>query len=253
MGAVRYGGNFPDTIRNHELFIDKSMFVEEFIKSSASVQMILRPSGFGKSMNLSMLESFLSLDAQPGLFLNLEIWKDQEFCEAYYMKYPVINISFKNVKGNDFYSLVSFMWSTFLGLLRDSFSDLVEDVFTFIGAKRNETPHITSIKRALLALTFAVHRKYQKRVILLIDEYDTPLNHARLHGFLREASGFMGTIYSAALKENGHLERACLMGIYDIREADIWIVPNNVVPDTVNDDAYSKYFGVTSDEIRRPY
>ncbi|KAI3652883.1 hypothetical protein MP228_002308 [Amoeboaphelidium protococcarum] len=243
--------NFDEIIEKDALFIDKSLFIKEFMNDGSKVVAILRPRRFGKSTNLSMLQSFLSLNAQPRHFDRYLIGKEIDFVGKHCGKYPVVMLDFKDCKGESWAQMYESVWQCIREMVLRHRHELAEEI-TLLSRDMDftrMTPPVSVIRVAssLKWLTTELHTKYGKRVVVLVDEYDAPLNHAFRQGFYKEASGFFGLLYSSALKSNDALEKACLMGIVEVRNAESGL--NNIQVFSVADRRYSAFFGFSMHEI----
>ncbi|KAI3630897.1 hypothetical protein MIR68_012332 [Amoeboaphelidium protococcarum] len=245
--------NFDEIIEIDALFIDKSLFIKEFMNDGSEVVAILRPRRFGKSTNLSMLKSFLSLNAQPRHFDRYLIGKEIYIVEKHCGKYPVVVLDLKDCKGESWAQMYESVWQCIREMVLRHRHELAEEI-TLLSRDMDftrMTPPVSVIRVAssLKWLTTELHTKYGKRVVVLVDEYDAPLNHAFRQGFYKEASGFFGLLYSSALKSNDALKKACLVGIVEVRGAGILSGLNNVQVYSVADRRYSAFFGFSMDEI----
>lgn len=250
--------NFQKILDREYDIIDKTLFIKDFIngKPEVEVSVILRPRRFGKSLNLSMLRSFLSVGADPRKFERFLIGKDNDFVSEHCGKYPVIFLDMKDCKGQDWNDMFQSLWlqirlaaTSYLTESKKSHGYRQDD--PSIGFLENIDPPAPFIVRNILKwLTASMFNTYGEQVILLIDEYDAPLNHAYLKGFYEEASNFFGVFYSLALKGNDALYKACLMGIVEIRGAGILSGLNNVRVYSPSSERFSQYFGFTLCEVR---
>ncbi|KAJ3378747.1 hypothetical protein HDU92_007145, partial [Lobulomyces angularis] len=243
--------DFDEIIEKNALFVDKTLFIKEFIEGSAEVVNILRPHRFGKSTNLSMLRSFLSIGSDPNRFQRYLIFKEEKFMDQHCGKYPVVFLDLKDIKGDNWDEMLRKI-SLYVGKLVNTFS-------TVLNSKRSHSDQLdfdafTSLTadKGLLttSLSFLIKQLckiYQKRVIVLIDEYDSPLNNAFQKGFYDNAST---TFFSSALKGNSALEKACLVGVVGIGSGPDLTGLNNVVFYNIAREKYSTFFGFTTEEIR---
>lgn len=244
--------DFDKVIEKKSLIIDKTLFIQEFMINGNEISCILRPRRFGKSTNLNMLKAFLSIGAKAPDFERFAIGKNKAFMEKHCGQYPVVYLDLKDCKANS--------WEGMLEQVRDSIIDMIESHeellpgFLDILNRRNidlyglHSP--PRMDRVLQILTQALFKHHKKRVIVLIDEYDAPLNHAALHDFYDPVSEFLGGFFSSALKGNSALEKACLVGIVEIKGGGILSGLNNVTIYSVQDEIFSKQFGFTQEEIR---
>lgn len=244
--------DFDELIEKNAFFIDKTLFIKEFTESPAKVAVILRPRRFGKSTNLSMLKSFLSLGASPESFKNYAISKETKFVEQHCGKYPVVCLNLKDCKGETWEEMYRNVWLSIREMVKRHENELKG--FDLSPFELNKTHSVVSDDVTFVAynlkwLIASLYEKYQQRVIVLVDEYDAPLNYAFRKGFYEKASSFFEYFYSAALKDNSSLEKACLMGIVEVRGAGILSGLNNSKVFSVANGIYSQFFGFTEEEI----
>ncbi|KAI3630121.1 hypothetical protein MIR68_011556 [Amoeboaphelidium protococcarum] len=245
--------DFDKIIEKDALFIDKSLFIKEFMNDGSKVVAILRPRRFGKSTNLSMLKSFLSLNAQSSHFDRYLIGKESEIVQQHCGKYPVVMLDLKDCKGDSWEQMYSSVWLCIRQMVLRHRHELAEAIallsrdmdFTRMTTHASEVVVGSSLKW----LTRELNEKYGRRVVVLVDEYDAPLNHAFRQGYYNKASEFFGLLYSSALKSNDALEKACLVGIVEVRGAGILSGLNNIQVYSVADRRYSAFFGFSMDEI----
>lgn len=242
---------FKTYIDEDGLFVDKSLFIQDFMNLGAPISVFLRPRRFGKSTNLSLLKNFFQIGADKTLFEKFLIGQDTAFVEAHCGKYPVVYLSLKDTKGPNWTTMYSKIWRSLRETVLVHHADLGGDIgtascYNFMSI---EPPAI--FEDVLKQLMMSLHRKYGKQVLVLIDEYDAPLNHAYLKGYYEEASSFFNEFYSAAFKDSGTLKKACLMGIMEIRGAGYGSGFNNASYFTAVDGKFSQYFGFSKTEIKK--
>jgi Predicted AAA-ATPase/PD-(D/E)XK nuclease superfamily len=245
--------NFDEILEDSIQYIDKTMFIQEWMEKRDEVSVFLRPRRFGKSTNLSMLRSFFSLGAESQDFSEFLIGQETEFMEEHCGKYPVVMMNMKGIDGDNWDQMISRIWSCLQTTLRDHEENLNEVYVKFIGVDcydASAQPIETIAADFLKRLTSCLYKKFKKRVIVLIDEYDAPLNHAFQMGFYDSALTFFGSFYSNGLKSNVALERACLMGIVEMGGTALVSRVNNMVLYSSESEQYSQYFGFTKEEIR---
>jgi hypothetical protein len=199
-----------------------------------------------------MLRSFFSFGAESQDFSEFLIGHETEFMDEHCGKYPVVMMNMKDIGGDNWEQMISRTWSCLRATLIDHEENLNELDIKFIGvdcydasAQPNETIAVDFLKH----LTSRLFKKIKKRVIVLIDEYDAPLNHAFQNGFFDRASEFFGSFYSNGLKSNVALERACLIGIVEMGGTGIISRVNNMVLYSSESEQYSHYFGFTHQEV----
>ena len=247
--------DFDEIIEEDTFFIDKTMFIKEFMQYGSKVTCILRPRRFGKSTNLSMLKSFLSLGSQPESYSRYLIGKETDFVAEHCGQYPVINLNLKDCKGATWDEMYRDIWLCIRMMVGEHQDDLAHiDLSSFqLGLPSNEVITPLGIFDTLQWLIKSLYKKHKKEVIVLIDEYDAPLNHAVIKGYYEEASAFFGKFYSSALKQDGnaYLEKACLMGIVEVKGAGILSGLNNIDVYCTSDEYYSSSFGFLLPEITK--
>lgn len=245
---------FEDIIRNDLFYIDKTAFIKEWWERRDRVTLITRPRRFGKTLTMSMVENFFSVARVKSaeLFRNLNIWKDASYHKLQ-GSYPVISITFANVKECTFQATKQRMNQ----ILTDLYS---KHIFLLKGTllTEEEKKYFKSVTMYMddTVATLAIHkmsdflsRYYGKKVILLLDEYDTPIQEAYLNGYWDEFSSFLRSMFNAAFKTNPYLERAIMTGITRISKGSIFSDLNNLKVVTTTSDEYAEYFGFTEEEV----
>lgn len=245
---------FEDIRKNDYFYIDKTSFIKDWWESGDSVTLITRPRRFGKTLNMSMTEQFFSVDyANRGdLFEGLSIWEDEKYRELQ-GTYPVISLSFANVKEKD-YQTTSYRIRQLLmklyekhAFLRESeyLSEAEKDYFDRMRAGMSEA----DAPMALYQLSDYLYRYYGKKVIILLDEYDTPMQEAYVNGFWDELVAFTRSMFNSAFKTNPWLERAIMTGITRVSKESIFSDLNNLKVVTTTSDEYATSFGFTEEEV----
>jgi hypothetical protein len=250
--------DFRKLIDNQLDFVDKSLFIKEVLDDSAEVILITRPRRFGKTLNMSMLHHFFAPTVHgqvtQGLFNGLKIAQLAELYMQHQGKYPVISCSFKDVKDGSFKSayesLVDVMSETYKDhhylLSSPKLYDEEKEIYESILRQRaNEA----QVKFALKSLTHYLYRHHTIKPILLIDEYDTPLQSAYVHGYYDQMVGLMRYLFSAALKDNHNLHKAVLTGILRIAKESLFTGLNNLEIYSLLRSEYGQYFGFTEEEV----
>ena len=250
-------------IRNgNYYYVDKSLLIKDIIKAGSEVTLFTRPRRFGKSLNMSMLKNFFSVNGDKAIFDGLEISKDKDFCDRYMGKYPTIFISLKGVSGMSFEEAVNRM-RTLIGdtasqykfLLESSSLDKEEkESFARLVAidMQGKTKYSMSddlIVSSLKTLTDLLYRHFGQKVIILIDEYDVPLNKAHDNGYYDKMVELIRGMFGAALKTNENLEFAVLTGCLRISKESIFTGLNNFDVRSITNIEYNEYFGFTEDEV----
>ena len=244
-------------VRENYYFVDKTDFIRQLIDSHSDVTLITRPRRFGKTLTMSMLEYFFSIDRvkeSDNLFHGLAIEKAGTEYMKYQGKSPVIFISLKDIKNASWESMLD-QWGLFIRnvYLRYKYlctsdtidDDMKEDFYRITKRKANEN----ELADSLAKLMEIMQAYYDKPVILLIDEYDAPIQQAWERGFYDECIGFMRRFLGRALKTNASLDFAVLTGVLRIAKESIFSGLNNLDVCSVMTDQYSDVFGFTADEV----
>jgi len=246
--------DFEKVRRGNYFYIDKTAFIKEWWESGDEVTLITRPRRFGKTLNMSMLEQFFSMKyADRGdLFEGLSIWEEEKYREIQ-GTYPVISLSFANVKEKEF-SQAKQKISRLLKNLYSEYEFLLESDVLSNGDKEFIQSMSTEINEADLSM--AIHQLakclYQycgKRVIILLDEYDTPMQEAYVNGFWEELVSFTRSMFNSAFKTNPYLERAVMTGITRVSKESIFSDLNHLEVVTTTSDKYAQAFGFTEEEV----
>ena len=247
--------DFGDLIQKKYFYIDKTSFIKEWWDSGDSVTLITRPRRFGKTLNMSMVEQFFSIDyANRGdLFEGLSIWEDEEYRKIQ-GTYPVISLSFARVKESNYADTRAKICEIIRNLYiqysfikeSDVITDADRDYYDRILAKEISNPDATS---SLYQLSNYLYRYYGKKVIILLDEYDTPMQEAYVNGFWDELVAFTRSLFNSAFKTNPWLERAIMTGITRVSKESIFSDLNNLEVVTTTSDKYATSFGFTEDEV----
>ena len=235
-------------------YVDKTDFIREWWDSKDSVTLITRPRRFGKTLNMSMVEAFFSVDyADRGdLFEGLSIWEDEKY-RAIQGTYPVIFLSFANVKETD-YGTTSYRIRQLLmklyekhSYLRSSnlLSDAEKKYFERMASDMSEV----DAPLALYQLSDYLYRYYGKKVIILLDEYDTPMQEAYVDGYWDDLVAFTRSLFNSTFKTNPYLERGIMTGITRVSKESIFSDLNNLEVVTTTSDKYAVSFGFTEEEV----
>lgn len=254
---ISIGNQDFDSLRTQQCFyIDKTAFIKEWWENKDSVTLITRPRRFGKTLNMSMLHCFFSTMYQNrgDLFEGLSIWKEEKYRKLQ-GTYPVIFLSFAAVKGTTYKSsresillLLENVYQQFRFLLQeDILSEKERRYFESVGTSMTDA----AAAMALHNLSDYLGRYYNKKVILLLDEYDTPMQEAYVHGFWNEMAGFMRSMFNASFKTNPYIERAVMTGITRVSKESIFSDLNNLTIVTTTAEKYRDCFGFTEAEVFR--
>ena len=246
--------NFEKIRNGGFYYIDKTGLIAELVRSSAEVTLITRPRRFGKTLGMSMLESYFAIrkDSKK-LFDGLEISHQKNLCEKWMNQWPVVFLSLKNVDGihfSDAYQQlvyeISLLYQQHDNLLKSTaLSD--RDKFLFKQLQERQAGK-TDIMRSLQFLTRLLEQHYGKKVILLIDEYDVPIAKANSHGYYNEMMDVIKGLMQA-LKDNPSLHFAVITGCLKIAKESIFTGTNNFVSDTITNSRLNEYFGFVQHEV----
>ena len=245
--------DFKELIEEDFYYFDKTNFIEEVIKDGAKVKLFTRPRRFGKTLNMSMLKYFFDIEKREEnrkLFKDLYIEKTESFKEQ--GQYPVIFLSLKDLKATTWKEMEKGIKSTVARLFleyEDLYNELGEfdkPIFKKIATKDVE---LEDLKEALKILAKILYKKYNKKVILLIDEYDSPLVSAYLKGYYEKAKDFFKTFYSLVMKDNSYLQMGVMTGIIRVIKAEIFSDLNNLRTYTILSDKYTDSYGLTEEEV----
>lgn len=254
-GKVAIGLQSFEEIRDRDVFyVDKTGFMKEWWKNGDSVTLITRPRRFGKTLNLSMVECFFSnrYAERADLFEGLSIWEEEE-CRKWQGTYPVIFLSFAKVKTSDYkgmrYAIANIIFEAYQRnrflLDNDTLSENEKEYFNGIKPNMGEEVQADAINR----LSDFLSRYYEKKVIILLDEYDTPMQEAWLSGYWDEAVSFFRGFFNATFKTNPYMERGLITGITRVSKESIFSDLNNLEVITTTSEKYAAYFGFTEQEV----
>ena len=245
--------DFKHLIEEDFYYFDKTKFIEEVIKDGSQVKLFARPRRFGKTLNMSMLKYFFDIknrEENKEIFKDLYIEKTEAFKEQ--GQYPVIFLSLKDLKAltweqmeKAIKSAISRLFSEYKYLLNDLDKF---DTLTFENILLKNT-ELEDLKEALKFLTRILYEKYNKKVVVLIDEYDSPLVSAYINGYYEKAKDFFKTFYSTVLKDNSYLQMGVLTGIIRVIKAGIFSDLNNLRTYTILSEMYTDSYGLTEEEV----
>lgn len=246
--------SFDKIIENHYFYVDKTSFIKEWWESGDDVTLITRPRRFGKTLTMSMLEQFFSVSyANRGdLFEGLSVWEDETYRELQ-GTYPVISLSFANVKEKDYFNtrmkinqILVELYSKYRFVTEgDCLSETEKQFYQSVSMDMPE--YVATV--ALFNLSGFLYRYYGKKVIILLDEYDTPMQEAYVHGYWEELVSFTRSLFNAAFKTNPSMARAIMTGITRVSKESIFSDLNNLKVVTTTSDEYAAAFGFTEDEV----
>ena len=246
--------DFEKVIQGNFFYVDKTMFIKEWWENGDDVTLITRPRRFGKTLNMSMLEYFFSVRhaGRGDLFEGLSIWREEKY-QQLQGTYPVISLSFANVKAGNYQAAKEWIYQILTDLyvhnyfLRDCEWMTAQDREYFDSVRTNMQETTASV--AVHKLCNFLYRHYGKRVIILLDEYDTPLQEAYMNGYFEEMVNFFKVFFNAAFKTNPYLERAVMTGITRVSKESLFSDLNNLAVVTTMVDKYADCFGFTEGEV----
>ncbi len=246
--------NYERIVKNNNFYVDKTNFIKEWWENDDEVTLIVRPRRFGKTLNISMVERFFSIDyaGRSDLFENMNIWKEEKYREMQ-GKYPVISLSFANMKENTFEGAVIRMCQILSDLynkkmfLKDS-GLLTEGEIRYFEKASNDMTQMDAVV-SLQRLCDYMQRYYKKDVIILLDEYDTPMQEAYLNGYWDEIVYFIRNLFNCTFKTNPCLGKAIMTGITRVSKESIFSDLNNLAVVTTTSNKYADAFGFTQEEV----
>ena len=246
--------DFADIRRDKLFYIDKTKFIKEWWESKDSVTLITRPRRFGKTLTMSMLEEFFSVkyEGKSELFQGLEIWQGEEY-RSMQGTWPVISLSFANVKEPTYEmakrrvcQILTDIYNKNQFLLKSGL--LTEEEITYFKGISTDMDEINATM-ALHKMSDFLSRYYKKKVIILLDEYDTPMQEAYVEGYWEQLVSFTRSLFNASFKTNPFLERALMTGITRVSRESVFSDLNNLVVITTTSKAYADSFGFTEEEV----
>lgn len=254
-----------EKIRSNDFYyIDKTMFIKELLQNWGEVNLFTRPRRFGKSLNISMLKSFFEIGNDPTLFEGLKIAEERELCEKYMGKFPVISISLKDVEGSD-YDVARTLLCSVIGNEALRFYELLKSSPKLNEVERRQYEQLVCtdheqrgsfamsdsvLMGSLKTLSSLLEKHYEKKVILLIDEYDVPLSKANEQGYYNEMVFLMRNLLQQVLKTNSSLYFAVLTGCLRVAKESIFTGLNNFKIYSITDVRFDEYFGFTDSEVK---
>ncbi len=261
--------NFKEIIEKNGYFVDKSMFIKKIIENISKVILLTRPRRFGKTLNFSMLKCFFEIpecriyenedNDYSYLFKGLDISKEEDIVKEHMGKYPVIDLSFKKIKANNWED-ASYLFKEEISREYNRHRYLLEsDIITTPGNRR-KFKRIMNMEGRAIEYTSAIadlsrylqnkYKEYKKNVIVLLDEYDTPLHYARLNGYYDQMLDIMRALMVDGMKGNKYLEKGIVTGIMKISQESIFSSFNNPKIASLTDSYCKGDFGFTKEEVR---
>lgn len=246
--------NFEKLISENSFYIDKTHFIQEWWENRDEVTLITRPRRFGKTLNMNMLERFLSVAyaGQGEVFEGLSVWREEKYRKLQ-GTWPVISLSFAGIKASSFpeakkslFYLIEKLYNRYEFLLEKScLNEKEKDFIKGISAHMDNHLAISS----LCTLSEFLYRYYGKRVIILVDEYDAPLQEAWVYGYWQEMSELIKNLFNLTFKTNPYLERAVMTGITRVSKESIFSDLNHLTVVTSTSELYADCFGFTEEEV----
>ena len=247
--------NFEEMRREDFYYVDKSHVIEQLLTQWGKVNLFTRPRRFGKSLNMSMLQSFFEIGKDKTLFDGLRISDNQELCEEYQGKFPVVSVSLKGINGATYEEARRFLIKTIneearrLSVLSDS-TELDETDHELLTQLKKKEMTNDSLVYSIRELTELLEKHYGRKVIVLIDEYDVPLAKANENGYYDEMVLLIRNLFENALKTNNSLKFAVLTGCLRIAKESIFTGLNNFKVYSITDKSFDETFGFTDAEVK---
>ena len=247
--------NFEEMRREDFYYVDKSHVIEQLLTRWGEVNLFTRPRRFGKSLNMSMLQSFFEIGKDKTLFDGLRISDNQELCEKYQGKFPVVSVSLKGINGATYEEARRFLIKTIneearrLSVLSDS-TELDETDHELLTQLKKKEMTNDSLVYSIRELTELLEKHYGSKVIVLIDEYDVPLAKANENGYYDEMVLLIRNLFENALKTNSSLKFAVLTGCLRIAKESIFTGLNNFKVYSITDKSFDETFGFTDAEVK---
>ena len=247
--------NFEEIRREDFYYVDKSHIIEQLLTQWGKVNLFTRPRRFGKSLNMSMLQSFFEIGKDKTLFDGLRISDNQELCEKYQGKFPVVSVSLKGINGATYEEARRFLIKIIneearrLSVLSDS-TELDETDHELLTQLKKKEMTNDSLVYSIRELTELLEKHYGSKVIVLIDEYDVPLAKANENGYYDEMVLLIRNLFENALKTNSSLKFAVLTGCLRIAKESIFTGLNNFKVYSITDKSFDETFGFTDAEVR---
>ena len=253
--VISIGNQSFESMRERDNFyVDKTSFIKEWWENEDIVTLITRPRRFGKTLNMNMLECFFSnkYKDRGDLFEGLDIWKEEKYCKLQ-GTYPVIFLSFADVKQNNYEETIQKIKKIIFDIYQKY--DFLKDWEGLTDKEKTAFRNIDCVMSDIVAqgaikdLSDYLSRYYGKKVIILLDEYDTPMQEAYVNGYWKELVAFTRSLFNATFKTNPYLERAIMTGITRVSKESIFSDLNNLVVVTTTSNQYETAFGFTEEEV----
>ena len=248
--------DFRKIRENDYYYVDKTNLIREIIDNGSEVTLFTRPRRFGKTLNMSMLKAFFEIGTDPAWFEELKISKEKDLCDKHLGKYPVIFMSLKEVSGLNYEEAVSKFRDLMAEIIGKYEFMLYDHKLSAFQRQRLEKMLLgdwsgVNLSLSLKILSDILFQYYERRVIILIDEYDVPLDKAYQYGYYEELVAFIRSFFGAALKSNSSLAFAVLTGCLRISKESIFTGLNNFDVRTISDVQFDECFGLTDAEVQQ--
>ena len=246
--------NFREIRQDNFYYVDKTKLIEQLLTQWGKVNLFTRPRRFGKSLNMSMLKAFFEVGTDPALFKDLKILKNEELCEQYMGRFPVVMVSLKNIDAVS-YGEAQALTAKMINREARRFQFLTESTKLtevdreLYGRLLDPDMDRREIVNGLQELTELLEKHYGRKVIVLIDEYDVPLDKAFQHGYYDEMVSLIRGMLGSVLKTNDSLQMGVLTGCLRITKESIFTGLNNFKVYSVAESAFDEYFGFTDQEV----
>ena len=248
--------DFKEIIETNSLYIDKTLFIKELIDDTSKVVCFPRPRRFGKTLNMSMLDYYFNCeyDDSEYLFKGLNINKEEDKYLMEMNKYPVIALSFKELKSNTYQEFI-INFKLLMNKLYDKYNKLLNSN-KITETDKEYFKKITNMNEDVLLansismLVRMLRKEYNKEVIVLLDEYDAPILNGYLKGYYDEVITFIKQIFVTTFKDNNDLKKGIITGISRISKENLFSDANNIEVYNMTDSRYSTYFGFTESEVK---
>lgn len=247
--------NFEDMIKENYYYVDKTGLIKQLLNEHGLVNLFTRPRRFGKSLNMSMLKYFFEIGNDQAIFEGLEISKDKELCDQYQEKFPVISVSLKGAKAGNYEDAKKLMKYIVAAESRRLYDRMSEDKLNEkqkeqMNPLMSDNMKDTELMTALWILSSILKEYYGKKVIILIDEYDVPLDKAFENNYYNEMIILLRNMLEQSLKTNDNLYMAVLTGCLRIARESIFTGLNNFNIFSITDQYFDEYFGFTDKEVK---
>ncbi len=245
---------FSDMIRDDYYYVDKTGMIKELLENKGIVNLFTRPRRFGKSLNMDMLKCFFEVGTDKSLFDGLAISKETELCAEYMGRYPVISLSLKEVKGLSYEEAMR----SFYGLIRREAGrfDYLQDSEILGEEDKASMKQLRIIREgaaeeSVLEMSKILYNHYHEKVVILVDEYDVPLQKAETEGYYHQMVNFISKFFGSSMKTNPYMELAVVTGCLRVSKESIFTGFNNPKMHTILDKEYDEWFGFTDEEVRQ--